>query len=1165
MENRDRFDELIRAVADRDSLLALVGALGFDAAPESISRERLAMFGLTDRTAVCAMFSLARRRSMQVLLAEFDTEPAPRLVTDLAARLRRAEPAVHTLLFAAAPDYRRIAIASPGIAGAVRHLTLEPGRVRPSDVDAVADLAARSGEGGIALALRWERALDRTRVTSRFFVDFRAQRARVAAAWSGVGLAARADRDQLALLFLCRMMFLYFLQRHGHLAGDVEYLIGLFRSWRASATDRRTFYRAVLDSLLFGALNTRPAHRAPAARRLGELPYLNGGLFERTALERRHPDLNLADAVVAGVFDNLLEKYRFTTADRAGSLGDGEAVGVDPEMLGRVFEGMMGEERRGDTGTFFTPARVVDDLVRATLAAHLTERLGLPGWVATDLVVGGDGRVLDAGQRARVSEVLRDLRILDPACGSGAFLLGALSRVAPLRADLEGSRPADVRRDIVGRSLYGVDVQADAALLCALRLWLALTLPVEAGSTVPPLPNLDGRIRQGDALLDPIDLSVDEGQPSTEWRPAASLAARRAASALAPLAARYVGTEPGERERVAADVRHAERELAHAWLDSLDGGLAARLAELRARAGERDLWGDPTSAALEALARTPRIETERASVGALRMKLMDDDALPFFSFAVHFANAEMGGFNVIVTNPPWVRAHRWPLALRRTLRTRYRVCREAGWREGSRVANAPLAAGAQIDLALLFLELSLRLLSPRGALGMLLPAKMLRSMYGAAGRRLLLDDSRLIEIADHSLYQHSIFSADAFAASIVAVRPDDDGAGAGRNRALQAGPAGPGSGGPPPVRVELHRRKGQPMLFSVPQADLPVIAGDTASPWLLAPPAVTAAIRRMQHGGPRLGRVLRVRRGVFTGANDVLVVRDAVPRLSGLVSIRAEGWNARPVPTRLHRRSGPAPGSRSALAVAEPESAEPAVLPAAQFEAVIEATSLRPLVRGCDVRAWSRRESRWVIWNHGEDGRAVMPPARTLAYLRRHEPRLIARSGLRRNAPVGAIFRVSREALGHKVVWHDLARTLEAVAVPAVVNTSIGSPRAAVPLNTTYFIAAPTDSEALLLAALLNSLPVRCFARAIAERAKDARFRFFAWTVGILPIPRGWRDPAVARRLEQIARDAHAAGCIDVSAQTELDSRVASLYGLSDRDLTAMTDFDAWLSGMDPS
>src|SRR5690606_21239428 len=110
-------------------------------------------------------------------------------------------------------------------------------------------------------------------------------------------------------------------------------------------------------------------------------------------------------------------------------------------------------------------------------------------------------------RRRELAAGLAGLRILDPACGSGAFLVGALSRLARVRAALGGGAAAEVRREIVGRSLHGVDVQEDAALLCALRLWLALA--VEGNDDTgppPPLPNLDRRIRQGDALVDPIDL-----------------------------------------------------------------------------------------------------------------------------------------------------------------------------------------------------------------------------------------------------------------------------------------------------------------------------------------------------------------------------------------------------------------------------------------------------------------------------------------------------------------------------------------------------------------------------------------------------------------------------------------------------------------------------------
>jgi hypothetical protein len=137
------------------------------------------------------------------------------------------------------------------------------------------------------------------------------------------------------------------------------------------------------------------------------------------------------------------------------------------------------------------------------------------------------------------------------------------------------------------------------------------------------------------------------------------------------------------------------------------------------------------------------------------------------------------------------------------------------------------------------------------------------------------------------------------------------------------------------------------------------------------------------------------------------------------------------------------------------------------------------------------------------------------------------------------------------------------VAVPAATRTTFGRWAPVVPLNTVYFIPAADDAEARLLAGVLNSLPVRCFARAIAERAKDARFRFFAWTIATLPLP-ALESSAGIDRIRGIADAAHEAGSIDVDANNELDAIVADMYRLDPADVAAIRSFDDWLSGRDP-
>ncbi len=1119
--------ELERALAGFDrparaaSLAAALGFASLDPRPDGP--------GPAEGRADGRAWSIAERAGMRLTLVQLDGQVSARATAAWARSIAgRDATAQHLVLFADA-RYRTVGLTASGLDGVLRDLVLQRQQPRPTDLETLAEMVARPGEGGVALAIRYARALDRARVGRRFFLEFRAHRTRVATGWTNIPRRLRAEREQLALLHLCRLMFLYFLQRQGHLAGDPAFLPGLLRRWQRQPRIGTTFHRDVLVPLFFGALNTRPERRTAAARALGPLPYLNGGLFERTRLEQRFDGLDLADEVSAALFEELLERYRFTARDHADDIVDGAfAAGIDPEMLGRVFEGMMAEDRRGDTGTFFTPPAVVDRLVTRALSAHLAARTGLTDAMLDRLMRTRSRDVADARARQRLARAAAGLRVLDPACGSGAFLLGALSRIAALRATLDVRHDGDaLRRDIVTRGIYGVDIQGDAALLCALRLWLALSVPA-AGRVVDPLPNLDRRIRQGDALLDPLDLAMPGTRAHVVDRGAAIDARVRAAvRALTPASTRYIAADPDERSHLLKDLADGEARLAAAWIDAIEHRLAGQLAEARARAAERDLWQQPSTAARAAASAIGRIETRTADTARIRRALEDGRALPFFSFGVHFADAALHGFDLVVSNPPWIRAHRWPAALASAVRSRYAVCRSPGWRAGTRLAGAPRAAAAQIDLSLLFLERVLALLAPHGTLGMLMPAKILRSLYGGSARRMLLRDTAISSVEDHSLDQRSIFRADAFAAAIVATR------GAPATR----------------VRVCMIRRGRRPRAFRIPQNELPLFPDDIESPWLIAPRRVTRVFRTMQAAGPLLGlhTGLRVRRGIFTGANDVLVLERVTARLGDLATVRATGWSARGDRHRSHDRSrgeDPSNGARTA----ERD----------RYEALVEASAIRPLLRGSDVGPWAWTRELWVVWTHGDGALAHQPPRRLRAYLQRHADRLDRRSGLRSSDPPGRLFRVTPDALGHKVVWHDLAATLNAVAVPAVTRTPFGW-LPIVPLNSVYFVPVRNRRDALLLAAFFNALPVRTFARAIAERAKDARFRFFAWTIGALPLPADWRTAAWTDRLASLSDAAHTAGAAAPVAQQEMDSIVARAYGLDARAVRTLQSFAGWL------
>lgn len=1051
----------------------------------------------------------------------------------LEARIRREQRALGVgprLWLGVERDPPSLLIGTFGLDGRFRSLRLDPLRPRESELEALAELAPRPGDGPVALLARHARSLDRSAVSRRFFRDFRAQRDAVAAAWIGLPARERAEREQLALLFLCRLMFLYFLQRQGHLCGRPDYLVGLLRAWSAQDGDvAGSFYRARLRPLFFGALNRRWDDRDAAARAMGALPYLNGGLFDRHAIERERPELDLPDAVVADTFELLLERYRFTSAEGAGEDG---RLRIQPEMLGRVFEGLMASEKRGATGTFFTPAAVVDDLVGRALQGYLAGRPGMD-WRAAGLLVRERapaygaavgsavparlrdvGAVADSPLAARLRDDVAAMRVLDPACGSGAFLMGALRGLTRLRSRL-GDRAADdaLRRAVVATSLNGVDVQADAALLCALRLWLAL-----AGGTEPvrPLPNLDRQIRQGDALLDPLDLALRGHRASPAWRAAAlDPAVRRARRAVVELSRRYAAAEPDGRGTLGRRLTRAERRLARRWLTGCLRRIERETAEHRAVREATDLFGRGAAGPAPG---EEGLRAARDELMKVQRRLTRDRELPFFSFPVHFAGGADGGFDVVVSNPPWVRSHRWPRATGAMIRSRFRVCgAEDGAAQG---AVSRLPAGGQVDLAMLFLERSLDLLRPDGVCAMLLPAKTLRSLSAGRARELMLGEAAPLLIEDRGLDQRAVFEADAFTAAFVLRKRATPGSHSGdvepRAAAVRAASI------EEPVRVALHRRHGRPLRFALPAAELALLPDDPRSPWLIAPAGVRRAIGAMREAGLPLveHEGVALHRGVMTGANELLVFSDARARLGGLVE------------------------ARSTVEAAEQ---------------LLEADALCPLVRGTDLRAYRYEVHRHVAWCHdATTAEPRHPPPRMAAYLERHRAALRRRSPWREGLPDGVLGRVSAATLGHRVAWRDLAPRLEAVWLPATARSGIGCERPLIPLNTVYFVPVP-EPDALVLAAFLNALPARVMTRAIAERAKDARFRFFAWVVGLVPLPTDWRGSALAAELRELSREAHARRGADRELRRRIDDVACAMLSLDPRDRRALRRFDRWL------
>ncbi len=235
---------------------------------------------------------------------------------------------------------------------------------------------------------------------------------------------------------------------------------------------------------------------AAARTRRGDVPFLNGGLFEMQPYDERNA-VHLPNDTFADIL-NLFERYNFTITE---STPLDIEVAVDPEMLGKVFEELV--TGRHASGSYYTPRAVVSFMCRESLKLCLETQTTESAACLTQFVDRGDAAGIRDSEG--VLAVLQNLRVCDPACGSGAYLLGMMGELLRLRDALFQSDQTDPgtvyerKLDIIQRNLYGVDRDDFAVNIAMLRLWLSLTVDYE-GDVPQPLPNLDYKVAVGDSL-----------------------------------------------------------------------------------------------------------------------------------------------------------------------------------------------------------------------------------------------------------------------------------------------------------------------------------------------------------------------------------------------------------------------------------------------------------------------------------------------------------------------------------------------------------------------------------------------------------------------------------------------------------------------------------------
>lgn len=352
-------------------------------------------------------------------------------------------------------------------------------------------------------------------------------------------------RDYIKKMF-GRIVFLYFLQRKGWLAGNRQYMHDLF--YHSELQDN--FLDGVLEPLFFGVLNTRSEHRSADVAYLPDsdkIPYLNGGLFQQDEIDER------TCTIPADYFKRLFDffdQYNFTIDENDPE--DAE-VGIDPEMLGRIFENLLEDNK--DKGAFYTPKEIVEYMCRESIIAYLLN--GIPERsheLIRNFVETLDADSLNDEQRKYLAKKLVDVKICDPAIGSGAFPMGIVNILSKIYLALGLVRDrSKMKRHIMEQNIYGVDIEKGAVDIARLRFWLAMVVD----ATEPePLPNLHFKIMQGNSLLESYngkDLSrltkVNIGEPGS-----LGLQNQDAELLISSLADYYSESDHGKRAKIFNDI-----------------------------------------------------------------------------------------------------------------------------------------------------------------------------------------------------------------------------------------------------------------------------------------------------------------------------------------------------------------------------------------------------------------------------------------------------------------------------------------------------------------------------------------------------------------------------------------------------------------------------------
>jgi hypothetical protein len=324
-----------------------------------------------------------------------------------------------------------------------------------------------------------------------------------------------SDKNLFSVVFMNRIIFVRFLEEKGIVPKNL--LRRLLKKYKSSGTPG-SFYETYLKPLFYEVFNKGKDSRASRVKTnplFNQIPYLNGGLFREVVKDEKN--FNIENEGIELVIENLLEKYTF-----------GLESGINPDILGYIFEKTInfisgtGTNQQKMKGAYYTPDDVVEFIIENTLIPKIfnkmIEGLKKSGWSETDLkgynsiedILSPENMPKNPIHIAKMIESIETIKVLDPACGSGHFLTAMLSQILRVQESLLRTINEDVeryqlKREIISRNLFGVDIDENAVEIARLRLWLSIIEEVENPQHIDTLPNIDFNIIAGNSLIGWLD------------------------------------------------------------------------------------------------------------------------------------------------------------------------------------------------------------------------------------------------------------------------------------------------------------------------------------------------------------------------------------------------------------------------------------------------------------------------------------------------------------------------------------------------------------------------------------------------------------------------------------------------------------------------------------